>query len=201
MQRRCSAVRWKQWCSRTSLTTRRALEGVAGSLQLLTLPQSSLDALTRWFASASATALSSAEVRLLVAHPAGSGESPVELESRAARWAVEHGFEHVSPGSAEQGEACGVARVIEALQAHTWPGLVAKPRSAPGAAAPAAAELAAEPQEEDDFDALLGEMLQAREAAASGGRGDDERRATAARLATRMAALMGEGSESEEETE
>ena len=55
----------------------------------------------------------------------------------------------------------------------------------------------AEAAAEDEFEALMGAMLQARDAAAGGALPDSARRASAAALALRMAALLGEDSEGE----
>jgi hypothetical protein len=198
-----------------------------------------------WYAAAG-EGVAGAEVRLCVATRAAAASGaaaaaavPVAAgdEAHAERvtaWCLDEGFEHVplpdacgGAAAAHEGagavEAQGVARVREALHAHTWPGLTAKPRPArvPAAAAAAppavpplgadddtltaasaAAAAAAAPGEgeenaDDEFDALMGAMLQARDAASAGALGDGERRAAAAALALRMAALLGGDSDDE----
>lgn len=140
-----------------------------------------------------------AEVRLCVA----TGTAEPAVEATAAAWCLARGFEHVPPSdddAAAPGEAQGAARVLEALHAHTWPGLVAKPRAPRPAEAVAAPRVSDDKEAEgEDFEALMGAMLQARDAAAGGGVSDDARRATAAALAMRMAQLLGEGEEEEED--
>ena len=188
------------------------------------LQESSLTAVTHWFAThGDSHGVSDAEVRLCVAVTPPAAEGRVEtsnsgaedadddpLDNLALQWCIDHGFEHVPatpPPQSEDGERVGVARVREALHAHTWPGLVAKPRGGGGGARPvhkpavveaaAAAAAGGIPGEEDGadegsherFEVLMAHMMRARDSA--GSVPDEVRRATAAELALRMAQLLG----------
>ena len=179
----------------------------------------SLEAVLAWYDAAGAS-VSDAQVRLCVAAPGEAVQADAAAAERADTWCLDAGFEHVPPpdGAADARELQGVARAREALHSHTWSGLVSKPRPvrnvqpAPEPAVPlnvaddviAAAAVrgeANEPQEaadEDEFEALMGAMLQARDAAAAGTLPDSARRASAAALALRMAALLGEDSDGED---
>ena len=172
-----------------------------------------------WYDAAGAS-VSGAQVRLCVAAPGEAAQADVAAAERADAWCLDAGFEHVPPpdGAADARELQGVARAREALHAHTWSGLVSKPRPVRSAqpapepavplnvaddviAAAAARGEAGELQEaadEDEFEALMGAMLQARDAAAAGTLPDSARRASAAALALRMAALLGEDSDGQE---
>ena len=184
--------------------------------------EASFAAVTHWFATHGDThGVSDAEVRLCVAvtPPPAAGERVESqssgcaeddddpLDKSALAWCIDHGFEHVpaSPPEAD-GEPAGVARVREALHAHTWPGLVAKPRCGGGSTSravekPAAVEEAGEEDGITDggsherFEVLMAHMMRARDAAATVP--DDVRRATAAELAMRMAQLLGVDDEGE----
>jgi hypothetical protein len=175
--------------------------------------ESSFAAVTHWFAThGDSHGVSDAEVRLCVAvttPPAAGGrlesqeseENP--LDKSALAWCIDHGFEHVPASPPEtDGEPVGVARVREALHAHTWPGLVAKPRGGgssravnrPAGVDTAGAGVAGEEDGGDEgsaerFEVLMAHMMRARDAATSVP--DDVRRATAAELAMRMAQLLG----------
>jgi len=192
----------------------------------LSLQETSLEAVTHWFAiHGAAHGVSGAEVRLCVATQlqgeVGSEEGNT-LDSAALEWCIEHGFEHVPLPCQHDGdgdasslrEAQGVARLREALQAHTWPGLVAKPRggiasvgdqvagkSLSVAAAVEALEREASVDKGDDehdrFESLMAHMQRARSAATGGDVPDDVRRATAAVLAMQMARLLGVDDEGE----
>lgn len=162
----------------------------------------SLEAATRWFAAVSESSeASGAEVRLLVAAAQpGGGELEVEnAVDAAAEWAADNAFEFVallpscsSAAGADSREKLGLARVREALEAHTWPGLEPKATLPRAAAAPQPPPPSAALDEEDDaYEALMGAMRQARDAASAGTVPDEERRARAAELAMQMAALLG----------
>ena len=186
---------------------------------MLCAQESSFAEVTAWYAAAGQQWDCEPQVCLCVATGVACGkEGEDALASCAAAWCVSHGFEHVPLALARpHDEPQGLARVKEALQAHEWPGLQPKPRpvrnntsDAPRAPAPrhGAGEVhgEAQMQEEDELDALMGQMLAARDAASAGALPDSQRRAAAAELALRMAALLGgdsesEGSETEEEVE
>jgi hypothetical protein len=177
----------------------------------------SLEAVLAWYGTAGDVA-SGAQVRLCVAAPGGAARADAAALERADAWCLDAGFEHVplADGVAESREPQGLARAREALQSHTWSGLVAKPRPARAPPAPepavplavpdeaiaavASAGEAGDPEaaEEDEFEALMGAMLQARDQAAGGAMPDSARRASAAALALRMAALLGEDSDGED---
>ena len=184
--------------------------------------EASFVAVTHWFAThGDSHGVSDAEVRLCVAvtlpavgkrvdsQNSGGAEDDDPLDKSALAWCIDHGFEHVpaSPPEAD-GEPAGVARVREALHAHTWPGLVAKPRGGSGSSSravntPAGVEAAAAGEEDgiadkgshERFEVLMAHMQRARDAAATVP--DDVRRATAAELAMRMAQLLGVEDEGE----
>ena len=173
------------------------LSRAAEALLLVYDSEAALAAACSWAEALGSQQCDAAEVRLCVS----TGAAVPAVEAAAAAWCLAHGYEHVPPpGDAAElpGEAQGGARVLEALHAHTWPGLVVKPRAP--RPVPAAARVPDDLEaESEDFEALMGAMLQARDAAAGGGVSDEARRATAAALALRMAHLLGDGVEEEEE--
>lgn len=140
-------------------------------------------------------------MRLLVAAAQPGGELEAEnAVDAAAEWAADNAFEFVpllpscvAAAGGDSREKLGLARVREALEAHTWPGLEPKHATLPrAAAAPKPPPSPAALDEEDDaYEALMGAMRQARDAAAAGTVPDEERRARAAELAMQMAALLG----------
>lgn len=216
--------RWRRWFCRTTRLRRARSRTALCACVSLTLPcaccsrqqESSFAEVTAWYDAAAQQWDCEPEVRLCVAIRGVACREVGEdtQASCAAAWCVSNGFEHV-PLAQPHDEPQGLARVKEALQAHDWPGLQPKPRpqrnnasDAPHAPAPrhGAGEVhgEAQMQEEDEFDALMGQMLAARDAASAGALPDSQRRAAAAELALRMAALLGgdsesEGSETEEE--
>lgn len=107
-------------------------------------------------------------------------EQLVELVDVSARSAEEEGAPGPAPASPDSignsswgGEATGVERIREALQAHMWPGMQLKPSPQRGAAAapPAAQQSGEEAGMEDAVPAAAGSEHRANGAASSDGGG------------------------------
>ncbi len=129
---------------------------------------------------------------------AAAHEGAGALEAQGVARVREALHSHTWPGLTAKPRPARVPAAAAAARAAppAAPPLGADDDTLTAASAAAVAAAACAPGEgdenvDDEFDALMGAMLQARDAASAGGVGDGERRAAAAALALRMAALLG----------
>ncbi|OQS04019.1 hypothetical protein THRCLA_03700 [Thraustotheca clavata] len=131
---------------------------------------------------------------------------------------LEHGVEHVAidegrvdePAAVGTGETKGIERIVEALQCTMWCSMEMasgheKPAQEPVVNAASESNVNVPTQEipghhqDEDFEALLNEVLSIREDVNQNRMTDDERRARAAEMAMKLWSLLGEEDESSDE--
>ncbi|OQR94048.1 hypothetical protein ACHHYP_01895 [Achlya hypogyna] len=128
---------------------------------------------------------------------------------------LEHNVEHVQVHEASVAlsptdETSGIDRIIEALQCNMWASMVML-NGQPKPSVPEPQVVAEEPKavpppptgpirdQEEDFEALLHEVMSIRQDVNQNRLTDEERRARAADMAMKLWSLLGEGESSDEE--